>query len=225
MDTPKGYRLFHIFAMLFVGSLIVSNTIAVKIVELGGFMLPAGIIVFPVSYILADTLTECYGFRKTRSIIWWGFISQIAMVACYWLATQLTPAPFWGDQEAFARLFGFVPRIVGASMIAYLVGEFLNSMVLSKIKVAMGGRHLWLRAIASTIVGQGADSLVFNLVAFGGVFAFKEVLFIAFSGWVLKTAYEVVILPVTYIVVAFVKRREDMDVYDRGVRYSLFERS
>lgn len=225
METPKGYRLYHVFAMLFVGSLIVSNTIAVKIVELGGFMLPAGIIVFPVSYILADTLTECYGFRKTRSIIWWGFISQAAMVACYWLATQLPSAPFWTDQEAFARLFGFVPRIVLSSMVAYLVGEFLNSAVLSKIKVAMGGRHFWLRAVASTAVGQGADSLVFNFAAFGGVFAFNEVLFIAFSGWVLKTAYEIVILPVTYIVVGFVKRREEVDVFDRGVSYSPFGRS
>ena len=220
--APKGFRLFHGLAMVFVFSLLVANTLAVKIISIGVFTLPAGIIIFPIAYIFGDVLTEVYGFEKTRSVIWWGFGCLLAMAAFYWFATLLPPAPFWKDQEAFARLFGFVPRLAVSSLIAYLIGEFLNSVVLSRIKIATGGKHFWLRAIASTIVGQGADSTVFNFAAFLGVFAFHDVVFIAFSGWVLKSLYEVLALPITYPVVRWVKRVEGIDTFDFGVSYRPF---
>src|SRR6185436_7807487 len=159
---------------------------------------------------------EIYGYRRARSIIYWGFVALVTMAGCYYVATRLTPAPFWQDQPAFARLFGFVPRIVMASLAAYLVGELVNSIILSSIKVRTKGRHFWLRAVLSTLIGQSADSLIFNFVAFAGVFPLREVAFIAFSGWVLKSLYEVFALPVTYVVAARLKRIEGVDVYDEG---------
>jgi uncharacterized integral membrane protein (TIGR00697 family) len=222
MNHPAGYRFFHIVAMIFVTTLILANTLAVKIVSLFGFTLPAGIIVFPIAYIFGDVLTEVYGFRKARSVIWWGFFCLAMMAFFFWAGTLLPPAPFWKDQEAFARLFGFVPRIALASLIAYLVGEFINSAVLSKLKVRTEGRHFWLRAVLSTVIGQGADSLIFNFSAFLGVFPLRDLLFIAFSGWILKTAYEVVALPLTYACARFLKRAEGVDTYDREISYSPF---
>jgi|ERR1017187_1742540 uncharacterized integral membrane protein (TIGR00697 family) len=222
-QPPVGYRYFHVASMIFLASLFISNTIAVKVIAVWGFTLPAGIITFPVAYLAGDVLTEVYGFRKTRSLIWTGFFCLAAMSLFYWLATQLTPAPFWKDDNAaFAKFFGFVPRIVLASLIAYFVGEFLNSMVMSKLKIKTKGKHLWLRAVASTVVGEGVDSFIFNFVAFSGVFPVGTVAYIAFSGFVLKTLYEVVALPFTYYVVAWLKRAEGIDTYDHGVKYTPF---
>ena len=223
-SAPPGLRYYHAVAMIFVATLLISNTIAVKVITLWGFTLPAGIIVFPLAYLAGDILTEVYGFKKTRSLIWWGFFCLGGMSLFYWLATLLTPAPFWTeDNPAFVKFFGFVPRIALASLIAYVIGEFLNSMVLSKLKIKTQGRHFWLRAIGSTIVGQSADSFVFNFIAFGGVFPMATVAYIAFSGFVLKTLYEVVALPVTYMVMPWLKRAEGVDTYDRGITYSLFK--
>lgn len=222
MDYPIGYRYFHVVAMVFVTSLLIANTLAVKVVTIFGFTLPAGIIVFPIAYIFGDVLTEVYGYKRTRSIIWWGFFCLGLMAFFFWAGTLLPPAAFWKDQEAFVRLFGFVPRIAISSLFAYLIGEFLNSAVLSKLKVKTEGRHFWLRAILSTIVGQGADSLVFNFAAFYGVFPTNEVFFIAFSGWVLKSLYEVVVLPLTYVIAGRLKRAEGIDTFDRGISYSPF---
>lgn len=180
---PKGFRYFHVVAMLFCATLLISNTIAVKVIEFSWFTLPAGIIVFPLAYLSGDVLTEIYGYRKTRNVIWWGFFSLGIMSLFYWIATILTPAPFWkSDNPAFIKFFGFAPRIAFASLIAYVIGEFLNSAILSKLKVITKGKHFWLRAIGSTLIGQGADSLIFNLVAFFGIFPFKTVVLIAFSG-------------------------------------------
>lgn len=219
--SPPGFRLYHAVAMVFVASLLIANTIAVKIIDAGPFTLPAGIIVFPLAYIFGDVLTEVYGFRKAKSIIYWGFVALAMMAAFYYIATLLTPASFWSDQDAFSRLFGFVPRIVFASFIAYLIGELLNSVVLSRMKVATNGGHFWMRATASTVIGQGADSVIFNIIAFAGVFPFREVMFIALSGWVLKCAYEVLVLPITYIVAKKLKAVEGVDVYDHGIDYNL----
>lgn len=223
MTRPVGYRHFHAVAMVFVTSLLVANAIAVKVITLGVFTLPAGIIVFPIAYIFGDILTEVYGYASTRTVIWWGFFCLAAMSLFFWLATLLPPAPFWKDQEGFSKLFGFVPRIAASSFIAYLIGEFLNSIVMSHLKVTTQGRHLWLRAVSSTIVGQAADSFVFNFAAFGGVFPARTVAFIALSGFVLKSLYEVVALPLTYLIVGWLKRSEGIDVYDRGVNYTPFK--
>jgi len=223
-QAPVGYKHFHAVAMIFVASLLVSNTIAVKIISAWGFTLPAGIIVFPIAYIFGDVLTEVYGFRKSRSIIWWGFFCLAGMSFLYWLASVLPPAPFWKEQDKpFAQFFGFTPRIAVSSFIAYLVGEFLNSVVMSRLKIKTQGRHLWFRAVTSTIIGEGADSLVFNLCAFTGVFPIGTVFFIAFSGFVLKCLYEVVALPMTYVICAWLKRSEGIDTYDRGVSYTPFK--
>jgi hypothetical protein len=146
------------------------------------------------------------------------------MAALYFLAVRLPYPEFWGDQAPFARLFGLVPRITLASLVAYLVGSFLNAIIMSKMKVKTGGRHLWMRTIGSTFVGEGADSMVFNLVAFAGIFPLKQVIFIGISGFLLKTAYEIVATPLTYSVIGFLKRVEDEDVYDRQVSYNPFSR-
>lgn len=222
LAIPQGYRLFHVVAMIFVTSLLVANTVAVKVVAIGPFTLPAGIIVFPLAYIFGDVLVEVYGYRRTRSIIWGGFSCLALMAFFYYIATILKPASFWPDQEAFGRLFGFVPRIVIASFTAYLIGELLNAVVMSRLKVRTEGRHFWLRAVSSTLIGQGADSLVFNFMAFAGIFSLKQVAFIAFSGWVLKSLYEIVALPLTYVIVRRLKALEGIDVYDRGIRYNPF---
>lgn len=219
--TPSGFRYFHIVAMLFVTSICISNTIAVKVITVMGLTLPAGIITFPFAYLAGDVLTEVYGFRKTRTIIWWGFFCVAGMSAFYWLATILPPAIFWKDNDAaFASFFGFVPRIVASSLAAYFVGEYLNSVVMSRMKVKMQGRSLWARCVASTVVGEGADSIIFNFAAFSGVFPIKTVAFIAFSGFVLKTLWEIIALPITLRIVPWLKRAEGVDTYDHDVRYT-----
>lgn len=224
--APVGYRYYHVIAMIFVATLLISNTIAGKVITLWGFTLTAGIITFPIAYLAGDVMTEIYGFRKTRSLIWWGFFCLGGMSLFYWLATLLTPAPFWTeDNAAFVKFFGFLPRIALASLIAYLIGEFLNSMVMSRLKIKTQGKHFWLRAIGSTIVGQSADSFVFNFIAFGGVFPLATVAYIAFSSFVLKTLYEVVVLPLTYMVVPWLKRAEGVDTYDHDVSYTPFKLS
>lgn len=222
IERPEGYRLFHAVAMAYVASLLIANTIAVKIVTVLGLTLPAGIIVFPLAYIFGDTLTEVYGYAKARAVIWWGFFCLAGMVAIYWLAIVLPPADFWTGQQSFEEVFALVPRLAVSSFIAYLVGEFLNAAVLSRLKVRMKGRHFWFRALGSTLVGQGADSVVFNFTAFTGVFPLSTVAFIALSGWILKSLYEVVALPATYFIVARLKRIESVDVYDVDVNYSPF---
>ncbi len=223
MQRPPGYRLLDLVAMLFVAMLIISNTIAVKVVTLFGMTLPAGIICFPIAYVINDVLTEVYGYSKARRVIWYGFLCLGIMAALYTVATLLPPASFWKHQEPFALIFGFTPRIAIASFIAFLVGSFLNSAVLSKMKLLTKGRWLWTRTIGSTIVGEGADSLVFNLAAFLFVFDLPQVLFIAFSGFVLKTAYEVVATPFTYVVVHVLKKVEGVDQFDHGVSYNPFQ--
>jgi queuosine precursor transporter len=223
MTSPVGYRFFHVVAMIFVASLLISNTIAIKIISVGGFVLPAGIIVFPISYIFSDVMVELYGFNKTRSVIWWGFICLAGMSLLYYIAASLPPAPFWQHQQSFVQFFGFVPRIALSSFIAYLVGEFLNSIIMSRLKVRTEGRYFGLRAVLSTIVGQGADSLVFNFTAFTGVFPIKDVAFIALSGFILKSLYEVLVLPLTYFIVGWLKKVEGIDTYDRDISYNPFK--
>lgn len=212
--APPGHRAFAVFAMAFGVFLVLSNILAVKVIAIGGLTLPAGIVVFPLTYILGDVFTEVYGFRRTRRVIWGGFFLLMTATLLAWIATLLPPAPFWGDQEAFVRFFGFVPRIALASMIAYFVGEYVNSVIMSVMKVRMGGRRFGVRAVVSTLCGEGIDSILFNSIAFIGVFAIEDVVRIVISGWILKTVYELLALPVTYRVTAWLKRVEGVDVYD-----------
>ena len=202
---------------------ICSNLLEVKMVSLGGITATAGLIVFPISYIINDCIAEVWGYRKARLIIWLGFLMNLLAVLFIQLAIVLPSAPFWEGQSAFEATFSSTPRILLASFIAFLAGSFLNAYVMSKMKISSGGKHFSLRAIASTIVGESADSLLFFPIAFGGVVPVKELIVLIVTQACLKTAYEIIILPVTIRVVRLVKRIDGSDVYDRQVSYNIFK--
>jgi len=218
---PQEYsRWFIIIAAVFITSLLTANIIAVKLVRIFGLVLPAGIIIFPISYIAGDVLTEVYGYSKARQVIWLGFLCNVVTVMAVWCAQMLPAAPFWDGQEAYEKILGYTPRLLVASFAAYLVGEFANSMVLAKMKIATRGRWLWTRTIGSTIVGQGLDSLVFISLAFGGTVPLFSLASIIVTQWVGKTLYEAAATPLTYVVVNFLKRSEGVDVYDYDTRFN-----
>ncbi len=211
-----------VIVALFIGCLIAANIIAVKLVMLWGMLLPAAIIVFPVSYILGDVLTEVYGYRAARRVIWLGFLANLVVVAAIWAGGALPAAGFWKGQAAYDQILGATPRILGASFLAYLVGEFANSYVLAKMKIATEGRFLWARTIGSTLVGQGLDSAVFIAIAFWGVLPTGALITAIVTQWLFKSAYEAAATPLTYGAVNFLKRREGIDVYDRETRFNPF---
>lgn len=213
---------FFLIGVAYVSALLVANTIATKVIVVGPLSVAAGIICFPVAYIVADVVTEVYGFQRAKVLIWAGFGALAFMSIAYAIAAWLPPAPFFEAEEAFDSIFTQVPRIAFGSLFGYLVGSFLNSIVMSKMKVWTDGKHLWARTIGSTIVGEAGDSIVFALIAFAGVFAFDAVLLIAFSGFALKTAYEIAATPLTYWVIKQVKAKEEFEVYDRDTSYGLF---
>jgi queuosine precursor transporter len=215
-------RYFLYIAISFVAVLIISNTVAIKLLEIGPLILSGATLVFPISYIFGDILTEVYGYRASRKIIWSGFAALIFMSLVYWIV-QIIPSPvFWQGQSAYEAILGAVPRIVVASMIAYFLGEFSNSFVLSKMKVWTNGRNLWARAIGSTLVGEGVDSLIFALLAFYGTMPLPALFNLIFSIYCFKVAYEVIITPLTYLIVNKLKKAEGIDVYDRGINYNPF---
>ncbi len=216
----KASGWFLIVTVLFVAALIASNIIAVKLIVVADRVLPAAIIVFPLSYIIGDVLTEVYGYRQARRVIWLGFLANLFVVVAIWLGGLLPAADFWDGQEAYERIFGLVPRILAASFLAYLLGEFANAYILAKIKIAMQGRMLWVRTIASTIVGQGIDSGVFITLAFVGTVPASVLIELMVTQWLLKTAYEAAATPLTYVTVGFLKRREDIDTYDTDTRFN-----
>ena len=214
---------FLVMGVVFCVCLICSNLLEVKMVSLGGITATAGLIVFPISYIINDCIAEVWGYRKARLIIWLGFLMNLLAVLFIQLAIVLPSAPFWEGQSAFEATFSSPPRILLASFIAFLAGSFLNAYVMSKMKISSGGKHFSLRAIASTIVGESADSLLFFPIAFGGVVPVKELIVLIVTQACLKTAYEIIILPVTIRVVRLVKRIDGSDVYDRQVSYNIFK--
>ena len=206
---------FVSIAALFVTALVISNVIAVKLVEISGQVFPAGLVIFPLSYLLGDVLTEVYGFRSARAVIWLGFACNLVAVGAIQLAMALPPADFWSEnEEAYEQILGVSRRLFLASLAAYLVGELANALVLARMKVATRGRFLWARTIGSTIVGQGLDSLVFVTVAFAGTGA--GLLNPILTTWAIKVAWETAATPLTYLVVNRLKRREGIDVYDRA---------
>jgi uncharacterized integral membrane protein (TIGR00697 family) len=211
---------FLLVTLLFVVTLLVSNILAVKLVEIGGLVLPAAIIIFPVSYILGDVLTEVYGYARARRVIWLGFLFNLLAVLAIAAAGALPAAGFWDGQAAYERILGATPRILAASFLAYLVGEFLNAYVLAKLKVATSGRWLWLRTIASTLVGQLFDSAIFLAVAFWGEMPAGALLGAILTQWLVKSAYEAAATPATYLVVGHLKRAEGVDHYDRDTRFN-----
>jgi len=210
-----------VLTALFVTALLTANVIAVKLVDVAGLVVPAGVVIFPLSYIFGDVLTEVYGYRQARRVIWLGFLCNLLMVVAIWLGGLLPAAGFWDGQAAYERILGFTPHLLVASFAAYLVGEFANSYVLARLKVATGGRWLWTRTIGSTVVGQGLDSLVFIAVAFVGIMPGPEALLTAIvTQWLFKSAYEILATPLTYAVVTFLKRTEGLDAYDRDTRFN-----
>jgi len=218
----KYSHWFIIVVALFVTCLITANIIAVKLISVFGLVLPAAIIIFPISYILGDVLTEVYGYRQARRVIWLGFSCNLILVVAVWLGQLLPGASFWDGQAAYERILGYTPRILGASFVAYLVGEFSNSFVLAKMKIATNGRWLWTRTIGSTLVGQGLDSLVFITLAFGGTIPLSALASAITTQWLAKSIYEAAVTPVTYKVVNFLKRQEGLDVYDYDTQFSPF---
>jgi uncharacterized integral membrane protein (TIGR00697 family) len=213
---------FLLVAALFVTCLIVSNIIAVKVIDVAGMILPAAIIIFPISYILGDVLTEVYGFARARQVIWLGFLCNLFAVVAISLGGLLPAAVFWEGQGAWDMILGAVPRILVASFLAYLVGELVNSYVLARLKVAMEGRHLWVRTIGSTLAGQLLDSAIFITIAFAGIMPLPVLLGAIITQWLVKSAYEALATPLTYAAVAFLKRADDIDVYDRDLNFRPF---
>lgn len=210
----KYSQWFIVVVALFITCLITANIIAVKLISIFGLVLPAAIIIFPISYILGDVLTEVYGYRRARRVIWLGFLCNLIVVVGILLGQILPGAPFWDGQGPYERILGYTPRILAASFLAYLVGEFSNSFVLAKMKIATNGRWLWTRTIGSTLVGQGLDSLVFITLAFVGTIPLTGLVSAILTQWLAKSVYEAAVTPVTYKLVNFLKRHEGLDVYD-----------
>ncbi len=213
-------RRFVLLVALFVTCLIAANITAVKLIAVFGLLLPAAIVIFPISYILGDVLTEVYGYRQARRVIWLGFVCNLIVVATIWIGGVLPAAEFWDGQAAYERILGLAPRILLASFLAYLVGEFANAFVLAKMKIATQGRWLWARTIGSTLVGQGLDSLIFITLAFAGTIPTEALLGAVVTQWLVKSAYEALATPVTYAVVGYLKRSDGLDVYDRDTRFN-----
>lgn len=212
--------LFLGFTCLFLTCLLLSNIIAGKIVMFLGLTLPAAVILFPITYIVGDVLTEVYGYHRARLVIWIGFLACFLMTAVFWIALRLPYPAFWQNQSAYQSVLGFTPRLVLASLVAYLFGEFANAMILSKLKLLCAGRWLWLRTIGSTLVGQALDTGVFIIAAFTGVVPGPVLMGMLIGQYLWKVGYEVLATPLTYLAVGWVKRREGVDVYDYGVNYN-----
>jgi queuosine precursor transporter len=218
--------LLLVLSALFVTVLLTSNLIAVKLVAFGPIQLPAAVIVFPLSYLFGDVLTEVYGYPIARRVIWLGFACNLLFVLLILLAGGLPGANgLWSasDQAAYQRILGFTPRLLLASFVAYLVGEFLNSFVMARLKILTRGRFLWTRTIGSTLVGQGVDSTIFISAAFFGILPGALLIRTILSQWVFKTAYEVIATPLTYAIVSFLKRQEGLDPFDIGTDFNPFK--
>ena len=221
-STPSSAPLsprFVIISALFITALVSANIVAVKLVVITGEVLPAAIVIFPVSYIMGDVLTEVYGFRRARAVIWLGFLCNLLVVGVIWIGGLLPAASFWKENEAaYDTILGYTPRLLAASFAAYLVGEFANSMALARMKIATRGRWLWTRTIGSTIIGQGLDSAIFITMAFAG--EVPDLWRLVWVQWLAKVSYETLATPLTYVVVTYLKRVEGVDTYDQGVSLS-----
>lgn len=214
---------FMSLGIVFCVCLVAANLLETKVVQLGFLSVTAGLIVFPISYIINDCIAEVWGFRKARFIIWMGFLMNFMVVLLGQIAIHMPAAPFWEGEEAFNFVFGMAPRIAVASLIAFLAGSFLNAYVMSRMKVASRGKHFSARAILSTLAGEGIDSLIFFPLAFGGLMPVGELCKMMAVQVVLKTLYEIVVLPLTIVVVRFIKRIDGSDVYDENLSYNILK--
>ena len=220
--SVKEYRFFTLVTAVFVAVLIISNIASSKWVSIGPFMFDGGTILFPVSYIFGDILTEVYGYRKSRQVIWIGFGCALLMSAVLAVVGSLPAAPGWENQDAYSRILGTTPRIVAGSLVAYFAGEFTNSYILARMKVLTRGRWLFTRTIGSTVVGQGIDTLLFVCIAFAGTLPAVTLFAGVISNYIIKVAFEIVATPVTYAVVGYLKRIEKTDIYDTRTNFNPF---
>ena len=214
---------FMILGIVFCVCLVAANLLEVKVVQLGQISVTAGLIVFPISYIINDCIAEVWGFRKARLIIWMGFLMNFLVVALGQIAVHLPAAPFWDGEESFNFVFGLAPRIAIASLSAFLIGSFINAYVMSRMKLLSHGKNFSLRAILSTVAGESADSLIFFPLAFGGLIPLNELGKMMLVQVVLKTLYEIIVLPITIQVVKYIKRIDKSDVYDEHISYNLLK--
>lgn len=211
---------FVIITAVFVTSLITANIIAVKILSFGSVVLPAAIFIFPLSYIFGDILTEVYGYRWARRVIWLGFLCNLIFVLFAWIGQILPPAPFWDGQAAYERILGYTPRLLAASFFGYLVGEFANSFIMAKMKIRTRGRWLWSRTISSTVIGQALDTAIFISLAFAGTPVFTPMLIL--YHWLAKIIIEALATPLTYAAINYLKKKEGLDTYDYETDFSPF---
>jgi len=223
-SSVRQFRAFDVVMAAFVAILLLSNLIgAAKLATVGGFTFGAGILFFPIGYVIGDVLTEVYGYAHARRCIWVGFSALLFMAFMSWVVVSLPPAAGWSGQEAYESVFGQVPRIVLASIVAFWAGEFVNSFVLARMKIMTRGKHLWTRTIGSTVFGQAVDSLIFYPLAFLGAWSTNQVLTVMFTNWALKVSWEAVLTPVTYAVVGWLKRHEGVDIFDRNTNFTPFK--
>jgi uncharacterized integral membrane protein (TIGR00697 family) len=212
---------FMLLGILFNVCLITANLLETKVIQIGPLSVTAGLLVFPVSYIINDCMTEVWGYRKARLIIWTGFAMNFMTVGLGLIAVAIPAAPFWQGEAHFNFVFGLAPRIAAASMTAFLVGSFLNAYVMSKMKLSSGGRYFSLRAIWSTVIGETGDSLIFFPIAFGGLIPVPDLITMMGLQILLKTMYEVIVLPITIRVVKGIKKIENTDTYDENISYNI----
>ena len=214
---------FFLAGVIFTSCLLISNLISSKIIAVGSWYVPAGVMIFPISYIINDVVAEVWGYRKARLIIWTGFLMNLFAVLFYTLSVYWPAAPFWQSQEAFASVLSSTPRIAIASLLAYLVGSFINAYVMSQVKILTKGRNFSFRAILSTLFGEGADSAIFISVAFVGIIPLSQLPMMILTQAVIKTLFEIVLLPVTIWIVNKIKRIDNVDTFDVGVSYNPFK--
>ncbi len=222
----RHFRYFDYVMAAFVAILLLSNLIgAAKLATVGGYTFGAGILFFPLSYVIGDVLTEVYGYANARRCVWTGFAALLFMAFMSWVVVAMPPAAGWQGQAAYESVFGSTWRIVAASVLAFWAGEFVNSFVLAKMKVWTAGKHLWSRTIGSTVFGQAVDSAIFYPVAFLGIWSTELVLTVMVTNWLLKVLWEALLTPVTYAVVGWVKAREGVEVFDRETDFSPFAKA
>jgi hypothetical protein len=219
----KSYKYLTSISVFFVSVLLISNIASTKIIDLKWFLFDGGTLLFPLSYIFGDILTEVYGYKKAKSVIWLGFFMALLMSLVFIIVGKLPSAPDWNNQNAYDLILGLTPRIVLASLIAYMIGSFSNSFLLAKIKILTKGKMLWLRTISSTIVGELLDSVIFIIIAFWGILPNSLLLTLIISNYLFKTAIEILFTPATYKIVSFLKKKEGEDYYDTNTDFNPFK--
>lgn len=222
--SSHTFKYYDIIVAMFVTVLIVSNIVSTKLIGSGPLLFDAGTILFPFAYIIGDVLTEVYGYKRARRTIWLGFYSLLVLSVTLLVVQALPGAESWENQAAYETILGFVPRIALASLCGYVIGEFANSLVLAKLKVRTNGRLLWLRTISSTVIGSGLDTVVFSIIAFGGILSGAELWQLIVTVYGIKLFVEIICTPVTYLIVGYLKKAEGVDVYDRKTNFSPFAR-